>query len=132
MVKTTRATGTFKVSSWDEGPYAEHEGAPKLTLARVIASYSGDLEGQGTAHSLMLYADGARYFGFERVVGSVGGRPGSFVLRSEGTWQDGAARTTWSVVPGSGTGELSGLRGEGAYTAGDEGEVHYTLDYHFE
>jgi Protein of unknown function (DUF3224) len=132
MAKTTTATGTFKVSSWDEGPWAEQEGAPKLTLARVTTAYSGDLEGEGTAHSLMLYTCGAEYFGFERVVGSVGGRTGSFVLRSEGTWQDGAARTTWSVVPGSGTGELSGLRGDGGYTARDQAEVAYTLDYHFE
>jgi Protein of unknown function (DUF3224) len=66
------------------------------------------------------------------VVGCLAGRTGGFVLRAEGTWQDGAARTTWSVVPGSGTGDLGGLRGEGGYTARDQAEVQFILDYHFE
>jgi hypothetical protein len=62
------------------------------------------------------------------VVGSLAGRTGSFVLRAE----DGAARTTWSVMPGWGTGDLRGLRGEGGYTARDQAEVQFILDYHFE
>lgn len=47
--------------------------------------------------------DSAAYFGFERVVGKVGDRSGSFVLRIEGTWKEGTARATWSVAPGSAT-----------------------------
>jgi hypothetical protein len=49
MAPTNRATGSFKISAWDEGPYAGHEGAPKLTLARVTSSYTGDIEGEGSA-----------------------------------------------------------------------------------
>jgi len=36
------------------------------------------------------------------------------------------------VVPGSGTEALKGLRGEGGFAAGSEGEVSYSLDYRFE
>jgi len=35
-------------------------------------------------------------------------------------------------VPGSGTGDLAGLRGEGGYDATDQAEVQYRLDYRFE
>ena len=62
---TVHATGTFKTTSWDEKPYAELEGAPKLTHAHVITSYQGDFEGEGTSDSLMFYGNQgtATYFG---------------------------------------------------------------------
>jgi hypothetical protein len=130
MTETTgTAAGTFKIAGWDEQPWAEAEGAPKLTHARVTASYRGDLEGEGTAGLLMLY-DGtdASYRGYERVTGTLGGRSGSFVLRLEGGFEQGAARTTWTVAEGTGTGELAGLRGEGGYLAAQgEAEVAFEL-----
>ncbi|MBW8760985.1 MAG: DUF3224 domain-containing protein [Microbacterium sp.] len=46
--------------------------------------------------------------------------------------EHGKIRATWFVTPGSGTGELAGLRGEGGFVGefgkGSEG----TLDYWFE
>ena len=132
MTTTRTATGTFKATSWEEGPFAELEEAPRLTHARVGNAYTGDIEGEGTAESLMYYGDQATasYVGFERVVGRLGERSGSFVLSSSGTWESGTATTTWSVVPGSGTGELAGLRGEGGYAARHgEAEISYRLDY---
>jgi hypothetical protein len=132
---TTQATGAFTVKHWDEGPYAELEEVPKLTHTRVTNSYVGDIAGEGTSESLMFYRDEAfaTYFGMERVVGTVGGRSGSFVLKGTGTFEEGAATTTWTVVAGSGTGELRGLRGDGGYVARHgESEVAYTLDYYFE
>jgi Protein of unknown function (DUF3224) len=129
MTTTSRATGSFTIKSWDERPFAELEGAPKLTQARVTTTYGGDLDGEGTSTLVMAY-DGAdaSYTGYERVVGSLGGRSGSFVLRLAGGFEQGAARTDWSVVEGSGTGELAGLRGEGGYVAKQgEPEVAYEL-----
>lgn len=136
-VETTNATatGTFEIRSWDEKPYAELEGAPKLTHAHVTAAYAGDIQGEGTFDSVMCYRSDqeATYSGFERVAGSLGGRAGSFVVQSSGTYADATATTAWSVVPGSGTGELAGLRGEGGYAArGGESKVDYRLDYRFE
>jgi len=132
MADSKHATGSFKIANWDEGPFAEHQDAPKLTAARVTATYSGDIQGEGTSQSVMAYVGGAEYHGYERIVGSLAGRSGSFVLRAEGTWEDGVARTKWTVVPGSGTGDLAGLRGEGGYDATDQAEVQYRLDYRFE
>lgn len=134
-MSTTHATGTFSPRSWDEQSYADLDGAPKLTQARVVTSYQGDLEGEGTSTAVMIYPlpTTATYVGYERIVGRLGGREGSFVLRAEGTFQDGAAHTTWTIEPGSGTGELTGLRGEGRYVAqSGEGNVTYALDYRFE
>jgi Protein of unknown function (DUF3224) len=129
MTTTGRATGSFTIKSWDERPFAELEGAPKLTQARVTTTYGGDLDGEGTSTLVMAY-DGAdaSYTGYERVVGSLSGRSGSFVLRLAGGFEQGAARTDWTVVEGSGTGELAGLGGEGGYVAKQgEPEVAYEL-----
>jgi hypothetical protein len=38
----------------------------------------------------------------------------------------------WFVVPGSGTGELAGLRGEGGFEAALGEHASITLDYWFE
>jgi len=129
MTTTGKATGTFTIKSWDEQPFAEVEGAPKLTQARVTTTYGGDLDGEGTSTLVMAYdGDDASYAGYERVVGSLGGRSGSFVLRLAGGFEQGAARTDWTVVEGSGTGELAGLQGEGGYVAKQgEPEVAYEL-----
>jgi hypothetical protein len=115
---TSKATGTFTIKGWDEQPWAEAGDAPKLTNARVTTAYTGDLEGEGSYQLLMVYhGTDAAYTGYERVAGSLDGRSGSFVLRLDGGFEGGAARTTWTVVEGSGTGDLAGLKGEGGYVA---------------
>ncbi len=132
---TMHATGTFTIKSWDEQPYAELEGTPKLTHAVVVATYAGDIQGEGTSGTLMFYRDEATatFSGFERVAGTLGGRSGSFVLQGAGSYAGGSATTTWTVVPGSGTGDLTGLRGEGSYVApSGQMEVAYRLDYAFD
>ena len=100
MTTTTgKATGSFTIKAWNEQPWAEAEEAPKLTDARVTTTYTGDLEGEGTYQLLMVY-DGAdaTYTGDERVAGSLDGHSGSFVLRLDGGFEGGAARTSgrWS------------------------------------
>ena len=75
----------------------------------------------------------ADFVGLERVVGRIGDRSGSFVaLHSAGSFDGAAAHGQLSVVPGSGTGELRGLCGNGSFTAPHGGEPSLTLDYDFE
>jgi hypothetical protein len=68
----------------------------------------------------------------QRFRGKLGGRQGTFVLQGTEIVRNGKVRATWFVVPGSGTGDLSGLRGEGGFE-GDFGKgSHGMLDYWFE
>jgi hypothetical protein len=133
---STHATAVFQVKSWDEKPYQVIDGGAKLTRASVTKTYSGDITGEATSESLMFYrADGSAAFtGLERVVATIGGRAGSFVLQASGTYRDGAATCDCAVIPGSGAGDLVGLRGEGRYVArhADYPNVPFTLDYRFE
>ena len=128
------AKATFTLKSWEEKTYDEIEGSPKLTRASVTKSYQGDIEGEGKLEYLMMYlsASSASFIGLERVVGSVGGRSGSFVLQHRGTFEGGVAKVMLSVVPGSGTGDLPTISGEGGFEAGHQPPYAMTLDYGFE
>jgi hypothetical protein len=127
------ATTEFEVKNWDEKPFNEIEGGPKLTRATVLKSFQGDIEGEGTVEYLMMHrTDGtASFSGLERIVGSLAGRTGSFVLEHHGTFEGGIAKAKCRVLPGSGTGELADLQGEGTFSA--EGrQAPFELDYDFE
>ena len=122
---------TFKITGWDEEPFDEPEDGPKLTRAHITKSFHGDLSGTGNLMYVMTYLDSgnASFIGFEKVVGSLGGRTGSFVLRHTGSYDGEKATAEYEVVPGSGTGELTGLAGTGGFSAGDAAEHDMTFDY---
>lgn len=122
---------TFKIISWDEEPFDESEGEPKLTQAHIRRTFHGDLSGTGNLIYVMMYINGenATFSGFEKVVGTLGGRTGSFVLRHTGSYDGEKATAEYEVVPGSGTGELEGLSGTGGFSACHAVEHDMTLEY---
>ncbi len=131
---STFANTTFKVESWDEQPLHEEKGATKLTRVSAVVSYRGDLEGQGRVEYLMSYrADGsATFLGMERVSGGLAGYQGSFVLQHVGSFEEGTAKSTFSVIPGSGSGKLEKLRGHGEYASTGCDETPVTFQYDIE
>ena len=125
------ANARFAIKSWDEKPYSEESGSPKLTRASVTKTYTGDITGTAEVEYLMMYrSDGsATFVGLERIVGRIAGKAGSFVLQRTGVFEGGQAKESYSVVPGSATGELHGLLGEGRSAVGHGMEHPLTLDY---
>lgn len=123
------ATGSFEVKNWDEKPYSEIAGQPKFTQADVVYAYHGDFEGEGTIRYLMCYSSNniAYFVGYEQMTGRLGDRTGTFVLQHSGTYEAGAVKDNVTVIPGSATGALSGLLGQGS--CGGDGEAVFTLDY---
>lgn len=128
---TTTAKARFAITNWDERPYSEGEDLPKLTRASVTKTFTGDIEGDGQVEYLMMYRrDGSAMFvGLERISGRIGGKRGTFVLQRLGVFESGQAKESYAVVPGSATGELRGLRGEGSSAVGHGTEHPFTLDY---
>lgn len=126
-----RATGTFTVSSWDENTYEELDGGAKLSKASVKFAFAGDLEAQGQWDAVMWYGDDgtAKFTGYQHTVGTLGGRTGGFVLRADGVFEAGEARTTWEVVPGSTSGDLRGLAGTGVAVSKEMPGGTYTFEY---
>jgi hypothetical protein len=130
-MKTAKAR--FAIKTWDEKPVSEGNNIPKLTRANVARTFTGDIEGEGHVEYVMMYrADGsATFVGLERVVGRIDNKTGTFVLQRIGTFENGEARESYSVVPGSATGDLVGLKGDGNSAVGHGLEHPFELNYEF-
>jgi len=128
---TARATGSFTVNGWDESTYEDLGDGGKLTKAHVTFGFDGDLDGEGGWEAVMCYRpDGTAIFtGFQRTVGKLAGLRGSFVVRADGTFENGEARTNWEVVDGSATDDLRGLRGTGTAVTTSTSGGDFALDY---
>jgi len=132
--KKQHATGRTHVKTYVSIPFDESADGPSLVEVQLTETFSGDIEGESTVRVLQAAGkDGTMSFvALQRVRGSVGGRKGSFLLQPHGTVVGKETHAEWSVVPGSGTGELKGLRGDGGFQAqlGEQGS--FWLDYNFE
>lgn len=129
-----RANAVITVHKYEPAAYEEPAEGPALLRIHVEETFSGDIEGDGVVEFLQIArTDGsASFVGVERVTGRVAGRSGTFVLQDAGTVEGDVVSGEWFVVPGSGTGELAGLRGTGGFRAnlGEGAQVH--LDYRFQ
>ena len=125
------STSTFSLKRWDEKPYDEVDGGPKLTRASVVYGFEGELVGEGRLEYLMAYlTDGSALFsGFQRFVGRVGAREGSFIFRHSGRFESGVASDTWTVLPGSGTGGLAGITGQVEFSAAHQDRYEIIFEY---
>lgn len=128
----TRVEAKITVQS-SEATYDQTAG-PALMEIHIRETFSGDIAGESTVRALQVARNNrsASLVSMQRFQGTLGGRQGTFVLQGSETVENGKIKATWFVVPGSGTGDLTGLRGEGGF----EGEFgkgsNGTLDYWFE
>ncbi len=131
---TTQAAGSFEIGEWEDETFDEQPGA-KLARVRLTKTFAGDLAGTSVVDMLAVSTptdedefQGAAYVAVERVIGTVHGRDGGFVL----THTAGEAHgMKVAVVPGSGTGELQGITGELVISRHEDGSHTYTFDYQF-
>lgn len=104
---------------------------PALGRYRVSKTFSGDLTGSGRAEMISVGTateGSAAYVAIDRVEGTLHGRRGTFVLRHNGVMERGVGTLEVAVVPDSGTGDLTGLRGRLDIQIVD-GVHRYTFDY---
>ena len=133
MDKRIRSEAKITVQSSKAIPY-DQTASPALLEIRLSETFSGGIDGKSTVRALQASDDNghASMAMLQRFQGTLDGRQGTFVLQGSATVTDGKITATWFVVPRSGRGELSGLRGEGGFD-GDfgKGSVGY-LEYWFE
>ncbi len=125
-VMTDIARGTFDITMTP----GETELGGAVSRFELAKTFQGDLRGSGVG--LMLSAGDPRagaagYVAMEIVRGHLGGREGGFALQQFGTMRDGAAVLHYEVVPGSGTGRLTGITG--TLRLDDDGTHRYELEY---
>jgi hypothetical protein len=125
----TRATGTFEVKLAPQ-PMADTSDA-SLGRMSIEKQFHGDIEGGSKGE--MLHAAGsapgsAGYVAIERISGTLHGRRGSFVLQHSGTMTRGLPHLTITVVPDSGTDQLTGIAGSFSIKIAD-GKHSYEFEY---
>jgi uncharacterized protein DUF3224 len=128
---TAAARGVFTVNSFDSEQYDDADGT-KLGRARILKTFTGDLEGESSVEMLFATPSDERlgvYVAIERVDAALHGRKGSFVLRHDGIRDGDRQSLSVIVVPGSGTSGLLGLSGELAIDIDADGTHHYRFDY---
>jgi hypothetical protein len=123
------ASAPFTNDRYDEEPYGDADGV-EVSRVHVSRTLSGDLEGESVAELLIAKAEaGGGYVGHDRVTGSLQGKTGGFVFQHTGLMGADGVTNTGTIVPGTGTGELAGIAGEGTMLADEEGNHTLTLAY---
>lgn len=128
-----QAAASFTVTSWDEKPYEGSTDEVRLTQALVSKTYTGDITGVGSVIYIMKHQpDGtATFIGLQQINGAIGEKTGSFALEQNGFFDGKEAKGTCVIKPGTGTGELSNLKGEGEFSApiGKLGSLKLSFSY---
>lgn len=127
------ADATIMVHSSEANPF-DQSAQPVLAEIHLTETFTGDMDGESTVRALEVRRGdrSASLVSLQRFVGKLGAHRGTFVLQGSETVENGKIKATWFVVPGSGTGGLSALRGEGGFE-GDFGKGSKgTLEYWFE
>jgi len=127
------ASAKVEVKAYKEDAFNPGNDGTSLYELNIQEEFTGDIAATGTVRFLQTRtADGASFVGVEYVTGAIGDRKGTFVLQDHGTLKGKTVSGSWVVVPGSGTGELKGLKGQGGFTAELGQHADVTLDYTFE
>jgi expansin (peptidoglycan-binding protein) len=127
---TRHAEGTFDVKNTPLPPDDATTGTPIGRFA-LDKQFHGDLEAASKGEMLGAGnpATGtAGYVAIEQITGTLQGHTGSFALQHLGTMEQGKFNLTVTVVPGSGTGDLTGIAGSMNIII-TAGKHSYTFDY---
>jgi hypothetical protein len=126
---TTHASGTFDVKMT---PQASDEKSPTaLGRFSLEKQFHGDLEGTSKGEMLAVSTavpGSAGYVAIEQITGTLKGQTGTFALQHNGIMTRGAPQLSVTVVPDSGTGELTGISGRLDIKIA-EGQHFYEFDY---
>lgn len=128
------ASGTFDVTVTPQ-PSEDAGAGNELVIGRMTIDkqFDGDLIATSKVQMLSIgtrVKDSAGYVAMEWVSGILHGRSGRFALQHSGIMNRGAPKLSITVVPDSGTGELTGISGR--MTIEIVGGRHrYGFDYTF-
>jgi hypothetical protein len=106
-------TGMFDVKLTPQ-PASEDPGRADLGRMIIDKQYHGSLDGTGKGEMLTgmtAVKNSGAYVAVERVSGTLAGKHGTFILQHHATMTRGKPDLNISVVPDSGTGDLTGISG---------------------
>ena len=122
--------GDFDVKLDFQPPYDSTDGV-SLGRATLTKQFRGDLTGTSTGEMLSVLTPvkgSAGYVATERIAATLHGRAGSFVVQHVGRVTRGEQELTITVVPDSGTGELTGISGRMTIEIVEK-QHYYSIEY---
>lgn len=126
-----KISGQFNVNMQPQDLSFAGENEVQLARMTLDKSYQGDLSAtsKGEMISAVSTTPGsAGYVAIEQVIGTLMGQSGSFVLQHYGVMNRGESQLTLTVVPDSGTDELTGLSGHMDIRI-EDGQHYYDFEF---
>jgi hypothetical protein len=132
-----KAKAPYDVKKWQEETIRQIPPSMKMTKASVEFALRGEIEGTAAVEYLMFYTSvdpkdqhksTASYLGLMRIEGNISGESGSFALQDQGTFAAGIAKSTLTIIEGSGTGDFKRIKGSAKYEASHQSAT-FELDY---
>ena len=129
-------TGTFTVASFEPVDYTSPitTGIP-VGHAHMVKEFSGDVAGRSSTQFSFAFDQTSgvgTYVAMEAFEGTLDGRAGTFAFAHSAT-TDGRSSERLAdmlvIVPGSGSGDLSGITGTGRILVDSDGTHTIELDY---
>lgn len=132
-----RASGTFQVEDFTSAPVQMPEPAVETAVPVGVATmrkrYEGEVSGVSATLFTAAYDQGSgtgTYVAMESFEGALQGRSGAFnFAHSATTLGEGRDAEFFVIVPGSGTGELAGIRGAGGMAVDADGTHRIWFEY---
>ena len=127
-----QAKGEFEVKRIPQEELDIGEGGT-VGHSRFDKRFHGPLDATSVVHMLAVMSavpGSGAYVAMERIEGTLDGRRGSFFAQHNGVMDRGKPTLDLTVVPDTGTGDLTGLHGRIAIDIVD-GKHSYTFDYDF-
>lgn len=123
---TQIAKGTFEVKLPDISTPVDNMGAKEIRK-----TFIGDMDGQSHGQMLMIMGNqqgSAGYVAMEWFTGKLAGKSGKFALQHKGVMDRGATSLSVSIIPDTGTVDLTGITGRMQIDIQD-GKHLYSLKY---
>jgi hypothetical protein len=130
-----RATGTFEVANFTPAPVppGDVKTAVPVGVATMTKTFTGEISGRSSTLFTAAYdqATGVgTYVAMESFEGSIAGLVGAFnFAHSATTLGDRSEAEFLVIVPGSGTGDLTGITGTGGLSVDADGTHTLWLNY---
>lgn len=125
----SHATGAFDVKVTPQDNSTQTSTVGRFVLDK---QYHGDLDAEGKGQMLSAgtnVKNSGAYVAIERVTGKLKGRIGSFTLQHSGTMTQNSRSLTITVVPDSGTEQLTGIMGSMKIIIAPDGKHTYDFEY---
>ena len=120
--------GEFQITSWNESTEKTFEDGGKLATAKVTQTYQGDINGESEVHYLMQYeaCGNASFVGYEQITGTIKDEPCALMVKHDGNFKQGVARSTFTILADSTPDTFIGKQGR--FEATEGGKAHYVIE----